>query len=372
MFKIPPNIKSVLNILNQNGFEAYIVGGCVRDILLNKTPNDFDITTDAKPDNIVNLFEKTIPTGIKHGTVTVIADNQPIEVTTFRADGDYTDFRRPTNIIFVNNLKQDLKRRDFTVNALAYNHKEGLKDYFGGVEDLNNKILRAVGDPETRFKEDALRILRLFRFASTLNFTIEEKTLTEAINCRSLLQNVSRERIFEEIKKAVTGDNFSVFAPLIECGGLDFLNIRSTIDFEKIKKHKNNPLLCLYLFLGQKGLENLKPSNKEKEYFKTMDLLSSMPCNTGQDIKEMLNLSEISALNDYFALLEKSPERIQKIINSGEPYSIKHLNISGNDLINLGYSGEKIGNILENLRKFVISDPSKNTKKDLLEKVRKQ
>ena len=372
MFEIPHNIEYVLNRLNSNGYKAYIVGGCVRDILLNKTPNDFDITTNAKPDDIINLFEKTIPTGIKHGTVTVVIKNEPIEITTFRTDGNYTDFRRPDNVIFVNELEEDLSRRDFTVNALAYNRSEGLQDYFKGQIDLKNKVLRAVGNPEKRFKEDALRILRLFRFASTLNFTIEEQTLNDALKCAELLKNVSRERIFEEIKKAVIGDNFSVFEPLIECGGLEFLNISATPDFEKIKKHKDNLLLCLYLFLGQKGLENLKPSNKEKEYFKTMDLLSKMPCNTDQDIKEMLNLSEISVLNDYFTLLEKSPEKIQKIINSGEPYSIKHLSISGNDLVNLGYSGEKIGDILENLRKFVIANPSKNTKKDLLEKVRIQ
>ncbi len=183
MFKIPQNALLVINRLTQNGYKAYIVGGCVRDILLDKTPHDFDITTNAKPNEIISLFEKTVPTGIKHGTVTVILRDEPIEVTTFRTDRDYTDNRRPDNVTFVDDLKEDLARRDFTVNALAYNKTEGLKDFFGGQDDLQNKILRAVGNPEKRFREDALRILRLFRFASTLGFSIEEQTLNDAIKC---------------------------------------------------------------------------------------------------------------------------------------------------------------------------------------------
>ena len=370
MFKIPQNVNFVLDRLNQNGYKAYIVGGCVRDFLLSVTPHDFDITTSAKPQEIISLFEKTIPTGIKHGTVTVIQNGEAIEVTTFRTEGAYTDNRRPDRVEFVDDLQQDLARRDFTVNAMAYNAKEGVRDFFGGQKDLENRILRAVGNPETRFSEDALRILRLFRFAATLNFKIEQKTFNSAIKKADLLKNVSRERISEELKKAVTGDNFKVFEPLISNGGLKFLNITKLPDFEKVKKFNHNGLLCLYLVLGSEGLGELKPSNKEKEYFKTLDILKVMPLpETDCDIKEMLNTANCDILKDYFALSGLPQKPLERVINSGEPYSIQHLKIDGNYLKNMGYKGEEIGRILEHLRKVVIAEPQKNTLPELLKEI---
>ena len=370
MFKIPQNAEYVIDRLTQNGYKAYIVGGCVRDILLGKTPNDFDVTTSAKPQEIIDLFEKTIPTGIKHGTVTVIADNEPIEVTTFRTEGSYTDNRRPDSVEFVDNLKGDLARRDFTVNAMAYNHKEGIVDYFGGKQDLENKVLRAVGNPEKRFKEDTLRILRLFRFASTLEFQIEKETFRAAISLSHLLKNVSRERIFGEIKKAILGENFKIFTELIECGSLEFLNIKATPDFEKIKNLNQHPLLCLYIFLKSEGLSQLKPSNKQKEYFKTLDLLSGSPSpETQTDVKEMLNISSPEILKDFFLLKNFNTALLQDVLASGEPYSITHLKIDGNTLKDMGYKGEKIGKILEHLRKTVVSYPEKNNKEDLLREI---
>ncbi len=370
MFKIPPNIQSVIDRLTENGYKAYIVGGCVRDILRGEIPHDFDVTTSAKPQEIINLFEKTVPTGIKHGTVTVLIENEPIEVTTFRTEGEYTDNRRPDRVEFVNDLREDLARRDFTVNAIAYNSKEGLTDYFGGKEDLKNKILRAVGDPEKRFSEDTLRILRLFRFASTLNFEIEENTFNAALKCSPLLKNVSRERIFEELKKAVSGDNFKIFTHLIECGALEFLNITKIPDFERIKTLKSSPNLCLYLFLETNALLELKPSNEQKDYFKKLDILSDMPLpKSNADIKEMLNIASPHILNDFFILKELDTEKLKNVINSGEPYSISHLKINGNDLMNMGYKGEEIGNILEHLRKVVIYSPQKNSKENLLKEI---
>jgi tRNA nucleotidyltransferase (CCA-adding enzyme) len=370
MFKIPKNALFVIDRLTKNGYKAYIVGGCVRDILLEKAPHDFDITTSAKPEEIISLFEKTIPTGIKHGTVTVLIENEPIEVTTFRTEGVYTDNRRPDSVEFVTDLREDLSRRDFTVNAMAYNEDEGVIDYFGGKEDLKAKILKAVGDPEKRFTEDALRILRLFRFASTLNFEIHENTFTAALKCAHLLKTVSRERIFEELKKAVLGDNFKVFAPLIECGALKFLNITNLPDFDKIKALKKHPLLCLYLSFGTKALIELKPSNEQKEYFKTLDALSAMPPpQTHADIKEMLNIAGNEILNDFFILNSLNQNDLKSVISSGEPYSVSHLKINGNDLINMGYKGEEIGKILEHLRKVAIINPQKNTKENLLKEI---
>ena len=370
MFKIPKKALFVIERLTRNGHEAYIVGGCVRDILLGKMPSDFDITTSAKPEEIISLFEKTIPTGIKHGTVTVIIENEPIEVTTFRTEGIYTDNRRPQSVEFVTDLREDLSRRDFTVNAMAYNENTGVIDYFGGKDDLKAKILKAVGNPERRFTEDALRILRLFRFASTLNFGIEENTFNAAIKCSHLLENVSRERIFKELKKAVLGDNFKIFASLIECGVLKFLNITDSPDFDKIKTLKEYPLLCLYLSLGTNALLELKPSNEQKEYFKTLDILSEMSLpQTETDIKEMLNIAGNEILNDFFALVGLDQSKLKSVIASGEPYSIAHLEINGNDLINMGYKGKEIGKILDHLRKTVIKNPKKNTKENLLKEI---
>ena len=368
MFEIPKNIEFIIDRLSQNGHSAYIVGGCVRDLLLGQTPHDFDVTTSATPQEIISLFEKTIPTGIKHGTVTVLAENTPIEVTTFRTEGNYTDNRRPDNVQFVKNLREDLSRRDFTVNAMAFNKKDGLQDYFGGKADLENKILRAVGDPKTRFTEDALRILRLFRFASTLNFNIEEKTLDNALKCSHLLENVSVERIFVELKKTIMGKNFIVFSPLIECGGLKFLNITSLPDFNKIKTASE--LLRLFMLLDYDGLQKLNPSNQEKEYFSQMNLALKMPTPKNEcDIKIMRSVIGDSVLKDYFVLKNIDKYLLQTVLEKNEPYLISHLALNGKDLLELGYKGEKIGEILEYLQKFVIQNPQKNNKQDLINQI---
>ncbi len=370
MFKIPQKIEYIIEKLAKNGHKAYIVGGCVRDILLGKTPDDYDITTSATPTQVISIFQKTIPTGIKHGTVTVMIENTPVEVTTFRTENGYADNRRPDSIEFVTDIADDLSRRDFTVNALAYNHKDGLIDLFGGKADLKNKILRTVGNAESRFKEDSLRILRLFRFASTLGFTIEDSTLNSALECAHLLQNVSRERIFAELKKAVLGDNFEVFTDLIVCGGLEFLNITKIPNFQKIKKHHDNLPLCLYMFLDNKSLENLKPSNKEREFFTTFTKLESFPrAETKAQIKEMLNISEPDILKAFFEYKEWDKASVDEILKNHEPYKISHLDIDGKTLISLGYKGEKIGEILEHLRKTVVKYPLKNKLEILLKEI---
>jgi tRNA nucleotidyltransferase (CCA-adding enzyme) len=205
---IPEDVKNILNALKDNGFEAYIVGGSVRDSQIGAhSPKDYDVTTNALPEEIIKLFHKTIPTGIEHGTITVMINGTGYEVTTYRIDGEYLDNRRPEDVTFVSNLKEDLARRDFTINALAFNEEKGVVDYFGGMEDLKNKIVRAVGDPDKRFQEDALRMLRAIRFAASLDFDIEEKTL-EGIktNC-DLIVNVSNERIRDELCKMLVSNN---------------------------------------------------------------------------------------------------------------------------------------------------------------------
>ncbi len=370
MFKIPPKIEYVIEKLEKNGYEAYIVGGCVRDILLQKAPNDYDVTTSATPEEIMSVFEHTVPTGIKHGTITVLIENQPIEVTTFRTEGTYTDSRRPDSVQFVRNLKEDLSRRDFTVNAMAYNHKNGLCDLFDGQNDLRNNILRAVGDPETRFKEDALRILRLFRFASTLNFKIEENTFNAAIKYAPLLQKISVERVMNELKAAITGENFKVIKPLIDCGGLAFLGMNTCPNFDLLNVHRQNPLLCLYLLLGGTPKCDLKLSNKEKDYLEKMERLNHLPTpKTKSDIKRCLAKTNQTVLRNFLTLKNLDAFLLEEVLQNNEPYLIGHLKITGNDLIEKGIKGEKIGEVLSELQQKVIENPTLNTKAKLLKEI---
>lgn len=218
---MPKNVDTAINLLQSAGFEAYAVGGCVRDSLLGKTPNDWDITTSAKPENMKSVFADfhCIDTGIKHGTVTVVIDGEPLEITTFRLDGEYEDNRHPKSVTFTSNLGADLGRRDFTVNAMAYSKMTGTVDLFGGQNDLKNKIIRCVGDPDRRFNEDALRILRALRFASALDFEIEEKTAQSLLKNCALLGNISEERIAKELLKLVCGKGakriLTGFAPVL-------------------------------------------------------------------------------------------------------------------------------------------------------------
>lgn len=202
---LPEGVKKIIDVLEKNGQEAFAVGGCVRDSLLQKQPKDFDITTSAKPQTVKQLFRKTVDTGIQHGTVTVLLNGESYEVTTYRVDGIYEDGRHPKEVTFSANLSEDLRRRDFTINAMAYNDREGLVDLYGGEEDLRNGCIRCVGDAEERFSEDALRILRAFRFSAQLGFTIEEKTLAAAEKLSDTLQKISAERIFTELRKTLTG-----------------------------------------------------------------------------------------------------------------------------------------------------------------------
>ena len=201
--KIPKSCQVILKKLNDNGFEAYIVGGCVRDSLLGKIPSDWDICTSATPDEMLQVFSeyKVIPTGITHGTVTILVGKDSYEVTTYRIDGEYKDHRRPNEVQYTSDLKEDLSRRDFTINAMAYHPKEGLIDYFGGRSDLEKRVLKAVGDPLVRFEEDALRLLRFIRFATVLSFDYDKETLKAIKQKIHLLKYIAKERIQVELNK---------------------------------------------------------------------------------------------------------------------------------------------------------------------------
>lgn len=207
IINIPVDVEQIIKKIEERGFEAYVVGGCVRDCLVDKKPNDWDICTSGRPEQIIDCFEgyHVIETGLKHGTVTVRLNNQSYEVTTYRIDGKYIDNRRPENVRFVSSLQEDLARRDFTINSMAYNSLKGLKDYYNGCKDLKDNIIKCVGNADERFKEDALRIIRALRFASVLGFSIEKETSESIHKNKELLNNIAKERINVELCKLLSG-----------------------------------------------------------------------------------------------------------------------------------------------------------------------
>ncbi len=231
---IPEDVKFIINTLIKNGYEAYIVGGCVRDSILQKHPKDWDITTKANPEEVIKLFNKVVLTGIKHGTVTVMLNKEGYEVTTYRSDGEYEDNRHPKEVKFVNSLKEDLARRDFTINAMAYNEKDGLVDYFGGIQDLNNKIIKTVGEPKKRFNEDALRMLRAIRFSAQLDFKIDENVLVTIKLLKDNIKNISKERIREEFNKTLLSNPRKIEI-LKQCEILEYIipGIKKLYNFEQ-------------------------------------------------------------------------------------------------------------------------------------------
>lgn len=240
--RLSENAKFIINRLRDNGYSCYAVGGCVRDSLMGKEPHDWDLTTSAIPDEIERVFAeyKTVTVGKRYGTVAVILDGEPYEITTYRVDGDYSDSRHPDEVRFSDRIQDDLSRRDFTVNAMAYNDTDGLIDLFGGQKDLAYGVIRCVGDPQQRFSEDALRILRALRFASAFGFNIEAKTSDAILRQRRLLNDIASERIREEFVKLLCGERedfilrryrsvIAVFIP----------ELQGTFDFEQHNKHHN-------------------------------------------------------------------------------------------------------------------------------------
>ncbi len=241
MIRLPQDVSKIIHILENAGFEAYAVGGCVRDSLLGREPSDWDITTNALPNQVKTLFPRTIDTGIQHGTVTVMMHHVGYEVTTYRVDGEYEDSRHPKDVTFTADLVEDLKRRDFTINAMAYNDTSGIVDVFGGMEDLEHKMIRAVGDPKERFTEDALRMMRAVRFAAQLGYEIEEHTLVAIQEMAQSLTKISAERIQVELVKLVTSDHPEHMLLLYEAG---ITNVIMPQFDRLMETEQNNPHHC--------------------------------------------------------------------------------------------------------------------------------
>ncbi len=381
MFYIKKEAETALLLLKKNGFEAYLVGGCVRDSILGRPFSDYDITTNAEPEIIKNIFReyRTIETGIKHGTVTVIIDQLPIEITTYRIDGDYTDNRRPDTVLFSKNIYDDLSRRDFTINAIAYNSE--YVDLFGGMEDIRNRIIRCVGDPSKRFSEDALRIMRALRFSSCLNFEIEEKTSQAILENRELLKNISGERIFTEFKKMLLGVNVSNVVNQYE---KVFISIFKGENYSARTEYiKNCPLdvgVRLACFFAndlnyKNSIKKLKPDNKTKNRVclsiqnKNLELLPD-PISIKKHLRKYgkENLSDILHLKRAERQnIEDIESCFKNILKNNECYCMEQLDINGNDILSLGICGKKIGDILNELLDKVIENKIENKKEVLID-----
>lgn len=390
--KIPNGAEFIISRLNAHGHRGDIVGGCVRDFLLGKEPADFDITTDALPDEMRSIFFdlRTVDTGIKHGTLTVLVDSVPYEVTTYRIDGEYTDNRHPDKVSFTDKLSDDLSRRDFTVNAMCYNEKDGLTDIFGGKDDLSAGIIRAVGDPVLRFQEDSLRILRALRFAATLDFVIEEKTAKAIFETSNLLLNVSRERIYAEWKKLISGvgaarilhEYGNIIAIVIpELSGV--FDSRMPAGFTEAEAGIRE--LALFSITSRENaaekfalaMQSLRSDNKHKNFGISVLKNLDFPVENETDIR--LLLVKIGAectlgvikLKILLGMAEDSLLSLASEILASNPcYRISDMDINGNDLSNMGIHGREIGEMLGRLLVLIAEGKIENKKEELLKVAR--
>ena len=391
---LPKNVENIIERLKEHGFEGFAVGGCVRDSLLNKTPTDWDITTDALPADMKKIFKKTFDTGIAHGTVTVLMDGVGYELTTYRIDGNYSDGRHPDSVSFSKNLSEDLCRRDFTVNAMAYSHNKGIVDLFGGRKDLQNGIIRAVGDAKKRFDEDALRMLRAVRFAAQLGFKIDDDTFAAIKEKAKLLSNVSKERIFVELNKSLCGD-FAQNIKMVYTSGLyryigkEFAKLDENIYDFYPRKFPNKKHMYWAAFLEnienaeavKKILFELKSDNatRNNTYLLVKELKNPLP-SSDEDIRWSLHRIGADLFCDYIEILKSDKKnvdildkidtienRYSLILKENHAYEISMLDITGKDLMDIGISkGPKIGEVLEFLLKKVIENPLNNEKSSLL------
>lgn len=381
-FTLPPAAAFVIDRLEDAGFEAYLVGGCVRDFLRGEAPHDVDITTSALPTEMQRVFAdvRTVETGLRHGTLTVLVDGAPIEVTTYRVDGDYTDRRRPDSVTFTPSLTEDLARRDLTVNAMAYSPRRGLADPFGGREDLAAHCLRAVGDPERRFTEDALRILRVLRFAATLDYTVEEDTAAAARKMASAVSFVAAERIREELFRLILGKGaVRVLSEYREVLSEVLPEASLYPAFGDLPESLPIRLAALLLGGGAKTAEAalLRLRADRATIDATLArcrLVTADILPTQASLCRLLRSEGPSALTDALRLRaglghdDTAAARLaDEILRTGAPYRLSDLAIGGRDLIAIGIPrGPRLGVVLEALYGLIIEGKAENKKDALL------
>lgn len=402
---MPENVAEIISTIEANGFEAFAVGGCVRDTLLGRNPDDWDITTSALPGEIKAMFPRTIDTGIQHGTVTIMIGKTGYEVTTYRIDGEYEDGRHPTSVEFSSKLADDLKRRDFTINAMAYNNTSHLVDEFNGISDLNNKIIRCVGDARERFSEDALRMMRAIRFSAQLKFSIEEQTYAAILTLAPAIAKVSMERVQIELGKTLVSDNPDYVIKFVETGL--FKDKLPVIDRLLSDSHRKTALamlratkpalilrLAALLYYAspeetRKTLRNLKLDNH------TVDTVTKLVTHAQTeisevetDVREALHVygkdffpllldiqgAAITAKENVTGIMLTSKRNHLAVLRSladmilerGDCFTIKDLAVTGHDLMKYGLTGPAIGQTLDKLLHIVIENPNLNDKAALI------
>ena len=363
---------NVLEKFNEAGYEAYFVGGCVRDYLLNDEFSDIDITTNALPDEVKQIFRKSIDTGIQHGTVTILVNGDNFEVTTFRTEDDYIDHRTPEKVEFVSDLKKDLDRRDFTINAMALDSNGKLYDYHCGERDLRNKVIKTVNNPNERFFEDALRMLRAFRFSSKLGFEIEENTLKAIKNNAELIKFVSIERIVNEFRKLLTGRGNKRSLELLLDSNLNnyipFLDeISKIIDFSNYTFCQSLYILSKINDISFEKLKELKLSNKEIKQIKIYEKIneefsSNVPLEIILYNYDVNDVSFIASYSNYCD--NEDIERIKLPIKSFNDIAITSMEIIS--IIDKP-TGPWIKEIIKKLEEDIILFKIDNTKKDILD-----
>lgn len=383
----PKYVRHILVTLQSRGHQAFLVGGCTRDMLMGRCPQDWDISTSALPEQVMEIFPDSKPTGLKHGTVTVKINSRSAEVTTFRSEGAYTDHRHPDMVSFVGDLTTDLSRRDFTMNAIAFSPDGLMADPFNGTSDIDNHLIRAVGVPERRFEEDALRMFRAVRFSARLDFEIEKETL-EAIKLKApLAANIAAERIREEMEKILLSRSPEKIFELIELGLLDsyLISRPQLIDdggsLRKLPKKALNRWTCFSFLLETYGciesvedfLSKLKLDNRSiKVCNGAAQMLKDPECpDTPVGWKRLLNKYGVDAVSCAAmcgdALRDGGYQKqLKAVLKSGECFSLKHLAVTGNDLMEIGLRGRELGEMLLFLLDYVMEFPQFNQRDILL------
>ena len=391
---LPEDVNALLQTLNNGGYEAYIVGGCVRDSILGRIPQDWDITTSALPEQTKALFPHTFDTGIQHGTITVVLNKTNYEITTYRIDGDYADGRHPDEVSFTSNLEEDLLRRDFTMNDIAYHPAEGFRDPFGGQEDISRSLIRGVGEPAKRFQEDALRMLRCVRFAAQLGFQVDDATYTALQENAALIEKISVERIHEELDKLWKSPFPEKLSLLLSSGLLphidNLLDKRLTALGETlVPQLKAAPVsaplrwtLVLQSFTEAEAktfCKKLKFDNATAKQIQTyLQHLSQPIPQTPYEVRKLAGILGVELTENLFILQEilqdkaavqTAREILEKVLADGDCLNLKMLEMDGKALMDAGIpAGKAVGETLGLLLEDVLHQPEHNKREYLLEK----
>ncbi len=383
----PKYVRQILFTLQARGHLAYLVGGCVRDVIMEITPQDWDICTSALPEEVLELFPGSMPTGIRHGTVTVIIGSKSSEVTTFRTEGDYRDHRRPDSVTFVSDLITDLSRRDFTMNAIALSADGMIADPFDGVSDIAKRTIHCVGEPKLRFTEDALRMFRALRFSARLGFTIEYETMQAIEQCAPLAAELAPERVRDEIEKILlttrpetmsAAISFGLMKKYISGAGWKTPNFADIADMPRKALTRWVAFAIMlrkygYIPSARDFLMQLRLDGRTIRCCADAEvLLSQEPPRDDLGWKKMLNRYGVDtvtcAVQTYAVIYGIDREKeLKNILKSGECFSLKHLAVTGDDLLALGLKGPELGEMLKFLLEYVMEYPDNNKREILLE-----